>query len=351
MTPEITVLMSVYNGERYLKEAVESILNQTYKDFEFLIINDGSTDLSKNIILSYNDLRIRLIDNENNIGLTRSLNKGLKLARGKYIARMDADDVSMPERFEAQINFMENHPDVGLLGSWVEVINEEDKIIDIWELPETHVHIRWCLLFGNCLAHSVTFFRRAIAIKLGGYNERFKRAQDYDLWSRMCLETTINQLPKILIKRRANKSSRHEKYVQEQEETVLHVMADSIYKTLGKDVDSDTIHNTCKALQGNKTKDVDLPCSLIIDLFNAYKSKFIHSEYDRKLIQNDMINRIAGIYKINNNTTYSIWNFLSSNINSKTICLKIIVKTHIMQVPSTKYLRLKIIIIYNQLKM
>src|SRR3990170_6306785 len=105
MNPEITVLMSVYNGERFLREAIESILNQTYRDFEFLIINDGSTDSSREIILSYNDPRIRLIDNELNIGLTRSLNKGLRLARGKYIARQDADDISFRKRLEKQVAF------------------------------------------------------------------------------------------------------------------------------------------------------------------------------------------------------------------------------------------------------
>jgi glycosyltransferase involved in cell wall biosynthesis len=116
LSPKVTVLMSVYNGEEHLREAIDSILNQTYKNFEFLIIDDGSTDGSVNIIRSYLDPRIRLIKNKKNIGITRSLNKGLKLARGEYIARMDDDDIAFPERLEKQVRFLNEHVNVGLVG-------------------------------------------------------------------------------------------------------------------------------------------------------------------------------------------------------------------------------------------
>ncbi|HKQ33129.1 MAG TPA: glycosyltransferase family A protein, partial [Thermodesulfobacteriota bacterium] len=118
MTPKVTVLMTVYNGEKFLNEAIDGILNQTFRDFEFLIINDGSTDGSREIIKSYKDPRINLVDNESNIGLTASLNRGLSLAGGEYIARQDADDISLPERLEKQISILERNPDIALLGSW-----------------------------------------------------------------------------------------------------------------------------------------------------------------------------------------------------------------------------------------
>ena len=140
MNPLVTVLMPVYNGEKYLKEAIESILNQTFKDFEFLIINDGSTDNSVKIIQSFNDLRIRLIHNESNIGLIKTLNKGLKLSNGKYIARMDCDDVSLPKRLSVQINFMEKHPEIGVCGSWVKIIGLEQKFIN--KYPQKHEEAR-----------------------------------------------------------------------------------------------------------------------------------------------------------------------------------------------------------------
>jgi len=115
--PKISVIMSVYNGEKYLREAIESILNQTFRDFEFIIINDGSTDKTSEILSSYNDPRIVIINNKRNIGLTKSLNKGLKMVKGEYIARQDADDVSLPERLERMVNFLDMNRDVGLLGS------------------------------------------------------------------------------------------------------------------------------------------------------------------------------------------------------------------------------------------
>src|SRR5581483_9504087 len=116
--PIVTVLMSVYNGERYLREAIESILVQTWQDFELVCINDGSTDQSREIVLSFNDPRIRLVDNEQNLGLAKSLNKGLMLARGNLIARQDADDISEPDRLLKQVAFLEQWSEIVLVGSW-----------------------------------------------------------------------------------------------------------------------------------------------------------------------------------------------------------------------------------------
>jgi glycosyltransferase involved in cell wall biosynthesis len=123
--PKLSVIMSVHNGEKYLREAIESILNQTFTDFKFIIINDGSTDNSLAIIRSYDDKRIRILNNGTNIGLTKSLNKALKQAKGKYIARQDADDVSLPDRFEAQLKYFVQYPEVALLGTSTYIINQE----------------------------------------------------------------------------------------------------------------------------------------------------------------------------------------------------------------------------------
>jgi len=150
MNPEVTVLMSVYNGSKYLAEAIESILHQSYTDFEFLIINDGSTDLSEKIIKSYNDRRINYIKNNENIGLTRSLNKGLCLARGKYIARMDADDISMPDRFKEQVDFMEKNENVVACGTFIELFGIKTGKI---KYPIKDKEIREKFIFNPPLAH------------------------------------------------------------------------------------------------------------------------------------------------------------------------------------------------------
>ena len=131
MNPKVTVLMPVYNGEKYLKEAITSILLQTFDDFEFLIINDGSSDASVDIIQSFRDPRIRLVHNDTNIGLIATLNKGLKLAHGKYVARMDQDDISLPRRLEKQTYFMDNNPDVGVCGTWIKLFMGLDYIKNI----------------------------------------------------------------------------------------------------------------------------------------------------------------------------------------------------------------------------
>jgi glycosyltransferase involved in cell wall biosynthesis len=131
--PLVTVLMPVYNGEEFLHEAIESILKQTYLNFELLIINDGSTDSSENIILSYPDTRIRYIKNESNIKLIATLNNGFALAQGKYIVRMDADDYSVKERLQKQVAFMEANPEVTLAGSWFETIGDEPSRVVKYE--------------------------------------------------------------------------------------------------------------------------------------------------------------------------------------------------------------------------
>ncbi|MHA2039282.1 MAG: glycosyltransferase, partial [Promethearchaeota archaeon] len=183
--PKITVLMPVYNNEKFLRESVDSILNQTFKDFEFIIINDGSTDRTKKILNAYKDFRIRVIDNDKNIGITRSLNKGLGLAKGEYIARMDGDDISLPERLERQVKFLENNPKVVLLGNWVEIIDGDGNLRSITRYPTNHCFITWIFLFKTCLAHPTVMYRKKEVLKINGYNSMLSYTQDYDLWVRL----------------------------------------------------------------------------------------------------------------------------------------------------------------------
>lgn len=216
----ITVLMSVFNNAAYLREAIDSILNQTYTDFEFLIIDDASTDSSKEIILSYHDTRIRLIENERNIGLTKSLNKGLREAKGEYIARMDADDISLPDRLAAQHAFLQQNPDVGVVSSWVQVIDEQGNNLRYWSTPLSPEAIYYKLNFRNCLAHAAVMFRKEIVLAQGGYNENIARAQDYELWFRLSKITKICQLDRALLKWRDRKTNISSKWKKEQENVV-----------------------------------------------------------------------------------------------------------------------------------
>ena len=182
--PRVSVVTSVYNGELYLKECIESILNQTFRDFEYIILNNGSTDNTSEILKLYSDPRLRVIHQEN-LGISRSLNKGIDLSSSDLIARLDADDYSMPQMLEQQITFMEKHPDVVLCGSrWLELVGK--KIFkQIVNFVETDQAIRKSMSLFNPFSHSTVIFRKKTFITAGGYNERFKYSQDYDLWLRM----------------------------------------------------------------------------------------------------------------------------------------------------------------------
>jgi len=205
--PKVTVLMSVYNGERYLNEAVDSILTQTFRDFEFLIIDDASTDRTPEILRGYDDQRIRIVTNEENLGLTKSLNKGLALARGEYVARMDADDISVPERLEKQVLFLEKNSDIGVLGTAVQYIDEFGKPSQIIKWPQRDSLIKWQLCFMDPIAHPSVIVRRKLLMDGGGYNEKIIFAQDYDLWVRLSPRTRFENHKDVLVYLRKTKEN------------------------------------------------------------------------------------------------------------------------------------------------
>lgn len=209
-TPQITVLMPVYNGERYLREAIESILGQTYIDFEFLIIDDGSIDNSLNIIDSYNDQRINVVRNERNIGVAASLNRGLDVAKGKYIARMDADDISHFIRLEKQVKFLDSHPEIPMVGAQTQTIDQEGKIKSSREtkFSTENIGIRWSLMFDNSFSHSSVMFRREVIWdQFFGYDVGKIACEDFDLWSRVVEKYAVQNLPQILIMHRIHPES------------------------------------------------------------------------------------------------------------------------------------------------
>lgn len=194
-TPFVSVLMPVYNGEKYLIEAMDSILNQTYLDFEFIIINDGSTDNTEQIILSYEDPRIRYKKNETNHKLIATLNEGIELCTGKYIVRMDADDISALNRIEKQVAFMEENPNVGLCGTWFETFDDTRKKGESNYASE-HEEICYKHLYQIHLSHGTAVFRKSILDKLNfRFDKEYAHAEDYDLFTRMALETKLANLP------------------------------------------------------------------------------------------------------------------------------------------------------------
>ncbi len=197
--------MSVYNGEKYLEQAVASILNQTFRDFEFIIINDGSTDSSLQILESYTDPRLYII-NQENIGLTKSLNKGINIANGKYIARMDSDDVSLPNRLEKQVAYLDKNKDTICVGCLSIFIDSRNKIINYEQLSKK-LFLNELLPKGNAFSHGSAMFRRRDFLNIGGYREFFTYVQDYDLWLRMLHIGRIAIINNYLYRLRITKES------------------------------------------------------------------------------------------------------------------------------------------------
>lgn len=237
----ITVLMSVYNAEEYLGSAIDSILNQTYGDFEFIIINDGSSDKSKDIIRSFSDKRIKLIDNDKNSGLIFSLNKGIDNASGKYIARMDADDISLPTRFQKQFDYLESNNDIALVGSTAILIDElghEKNKIGI-TLPSNQIFCQ--LFFGNMFIHTSVMGLTEVFRKYK-YNINYFLAEDYLLWSQIAKDLPVFVISEPLVKYRFHQASVSVLGKEQQDECVkkilkFHLVNIGIQKPTKQDMD------------------------------------------------------------------------------------------------------------------
>ena len=218
LQPKISVLMPAYNAEKHIREAINSILNQTYTNFEFIIINDGSTDNTANIIREYNDQRIVFIDNKTNQGLVSVLNYGLDIAKGKYIARMDADDISYPKRFEKQVRFLEKHDKVGIVGSWYKAFGSKNFVEKKKRFPKLKD------MTNSPFAHPTVMLHKSFFDKYNlRYNEQYKHAEDYELWVKASKYMKFANIQEVLLDYRwsdSNISTVHEKEQTQRAEVI-----------------------------------------------------------------------------------------------------------------------------------
>lgn len=205
--PLVSVIMPVFNGERFLKTAIESILSQTFEDFEFLIINDGSTDRSLQIINSIQDNRIICLQNLENKGLVISLNKAITAAKGKYIARFDADDIALPNRLKEQFNFLEKNPDIALVGSNVQFLIN-NKLANISDLPITNEAAKCRLIFNTTFVHPAVMLQTKV-LKTLKYDAKTFPTEDYDLWVRLTKHHKVANLNQVLLHCRLHDKNIH----------------------------------------------------------------------------------------------------------------------------------------------
>jgi glycosyltransferase involved in cell wall biosynthesis len=218
--PEITVLMPVYNGGKYIREAIQSILDQTEPNFILLIINDGSSDNSEEIIKSFNDPRIKYIKNEVNLRLGNTLNKGLDLATTKYIARMDQDDIAKPTRLEKEKKFLDSHPNIAIVGGGYAPFNENGHRIDIFH-PKTSVEIAFRFMFNSYFCHPSVMFRKEILAKTGNYPDMMP--EDYPFFSQIVKVFPGANIREILLDYRENPSGMSQTKAEEIRNTVIQI--------------------------------------------------------------------------------------------------------------------------------
>jgi hypothetical protein len=196
--PLISVVLPVYNCVEYAHEAVQSILAQTFSNIEFIIIDDGSTDHTPDVLRGFRDPRIRFITQKKS-GLAFTLNRGLELARGRYIARQDADDISLPDRFSKQISFLEANPSCALVGTWAEIWCERKKTGRVHRHPSDGATLKFELLFNNPFVHSSVMLRKSAIEQVGAYaSDGFQETEDYELWSRIARSHDVANIPEVL---------------------------------------------------------------------------------------------------------------------------------------------------------
>jgi len=201
VTPRVSVLMAVHNGAPWVADAARSVLAQTLGDLELVVVDDGSTDATGDLLTGIDDPRVRF-ERRTHAGLTRALNHGLGLARAALIARLDADDIALPERLARQVAFLDAHPEIGVVGSAAREINGDGREVRVVRPPEDDGSLRRALIRRNPLLHSTVMMRRRVVEAVAGYDVRFAVAQDYDLWIRLAAVTRLANLSEALVVRR-----------------------------------------------------------------------------------------------------------------------------------------------------
>jgi len=296
-SPLISVILPVYNGEDHLIECVESVLNQTFEDFEFIIVDDASTDKTVPMLKEFatKDNRIIIVTHQVNQKQTAAANTAIKLAKGKYLARMDADDVALPNRFEKQVTFLEENPNIGLLGSWVDIIDDNGNILKIWRTNDSDGYLGWNLLFGTSFAHSSVMMKNSIVKKVGFYQS--PEAEDYDLWSRISRVTNVANFPEVLQQKRVWAGQLALKVPSETRDCVLQIMQNNInYLLEDSSLDLEIIRNIRKVSDRDPkilvSQQISEVRDILLKLFTTYISKFNLTKIERKMVSRDIFQKL-----------------------------------------------------------
>ena len=289
-SPEVSVLMPVYNGMPYLRQAVESILNQTFGNFELIIIDDGSTDDGPAYLAGLSDQRLRIEINKANLGLAASLNKGLGLVASPLIARHDQDDLSHPDRLRREKAFLDANPEVGLVCSSVIHIDQSGTPRTAVVRKLSPVLLRWRLLFGNPIAHPTVMYRRESVLAVGGYNETNRVNEDYELWSALADRTGLAQLTDPLLLYRIHDASMSVSAKPAQRANSWAISRANMVALLNRQLDDAAIKSLF--LAPTIPEACQSACDLILDLKQAFEEKQSLTRQDQILLNRDAAHRL-----------------------------------------------------------
>ena len=297
--PRISVLMPVYNCELYIKEAIESILNQTFSNFELIIIDDCSTDSTLAIIKSYTDPRICLIEKKQNTGYTNSLNTAILVAKGKYIARMDGDDISLPERFQKQYDFLEQNPETVICGTAIKIIDS----LEVQRHPSDHHNLKVKLCFSSVFHHPTVMIKGSV-LKKNFYNKEFEPAEDYELWTRLAFLGKMSNLDDVLLHYRIHlgQTSSVRKNIQDQ----------NIFKCQMIMLNKFLIENnfTIEQIKSALKIDIVKPKNEIVDNLKLYKY-VLEANQESSIVDQNTLKNV-----LDNKVLFLFRNYLKNNFNS-----------------------------------
>jgi glycosyltransferase involved in cell wall biosynthesis len=305
----VSVVMPAYNAGEFISGAVTSILNQTYKNLELIVVNDGSIDDTQTVLDEFRDRRLRVVTQASNSGLAAARNVGVAEARGDYIAWLDSDDESLPDRIQRQVHALDNHPTVGLCGTWVRTFGQVESTV--WRLPRTSEYLRAHMLFDDPLATSSVMLRRnAIPPEIPNFDNSFAPAEDYDLWERLAQRWSIINIPRVLTKYRIHGNQTSTKYATHQKRAIR-IIQERQLEMLGIPIDEESwrIHNLVGSDWGNGVTDESFQESQLWlrQIVNANKEfkiyshralKAVVSQRNRILLQNLRPNPFRRMFQI-----------------------------------------------------
>jgi glycosyltransferase involved in cell wall biosynthesis len=298
-SPKISVVMPVYNAAPYLAESIGSILNQTFRDFEFIIVNDGSTDDTASILAKYeeSDGRIRVYHQENQ-GTAAARNHGCHLARGKYIATMDADDISLPRRFEKQLDHFQKHPQIGILGTWIYTMDQNASLRRTWCPPTNAKMLQWTLFFGVCVAAPSVLMRREVMEKVNFYRSVTSGVEDVDLWLRASSITEFGNVPEVLLKYRVWEGNTSHTNFQHIRDSHVQLLTRFITEVMRLEPSTEAVAGLRQTRVGPRfenLRQITLTAELIRDLYQNFINKNQMTSQARNEISWDAAKRLGSL--------------------------------------------------------